>query len=287
MDFCQLTNSHSLLNLTSGSDKIAIGLIDGPILTTHSELEKNNLNEISANPPGGCSITDSIACQHGTFVAGILKAKRGSIAQAICPNCTLIIRPIFTELLSHNEIIPSTSAKVLSKAILECINAGAMLINLSLALSSPTIDNEIELNNVLDYAAKKGIIIVAAAGNQGTIGSSQITRHKWVIPVVASNFEGKPIQLSNLSNSIGQNGFCAPGENITSLGTDEKSLTLSGTSAAAPFITGIIALLWSEFPNLTAQEIKNALNITRKKRTLVPPLVNADKSLQYLKQFIN
>lgn len=284
MDFCQLTNSHSLLTQTSGSPNIVIGLIDGPIQNSHHDLEKNNLIEISSS---SCLIKDSIACQHGTFIAAILKAKRGTNAPSICPDCTLVIKSIFNERLSQNEIMPTSSAKILSLAILECINAGAKLVNLSLALSSPTISDEIELNNVLDYAQSKGIIIVAAAGNQGTIGSSQITRHNWVIPVAASDTEGKPTLISNLSHTIGQNGFLAPGEKITSLGTNGKSLTLSGTSVATPIVTGIIALLWSKFPHLPAQEIKNALNIVRRKRTLVPPLVDADSSLQYLKQYEN
>jgi len=45
--------------------------------------------------------------------------------------------------------------------------------------------DERELDEVLDYAARRGVITVAAAGNQGAIGSSAITRHQWVIPVAA------------------------------------------------------------------------------------------------------
>ena len=39
----------------------------------------------------------SAACVHGTFVAGILSAKRGSAAPAVCPDCTLLVNPVFSE----------------------------------------------------------------------------------------------------------------------------------------------------------------------------------------------
>ena len=129
----------------------------------------------------------------------------------------------------------------------------------------------------LNYAAHRGAIIVAAAGNQGTVGSSAITRHPWVIPVVSCDGKGLPTVESNLSDSIGRRGLRAPGQNITSLGTNGKPLTFSGTSAAAPFVTGTIALLWSEFPAADAAEV--SLAITRcgrqPRNTLVPPLLDA------------
>jgi subtilisin family serine protease len=69
----------------------------------------------------------------------------------------------------------------------------------------------------------------------------------------------------------------APGENVTSLGTNGKPQTMGGTSAATPFVTGAIALLWSEFPGAGAAEVK--LAITRcgphVPNGLVPPLLNA------------
>jgi subtilisin family serine protease len=125
---------------------------------------------------------------------------------------------------------------------------------------------------------------VAAAGNQGKVGSSTITRHPWVIPVVSCDGQGLPTSESNLGDSIGRRGLRAPGQNITSLGTNGKSLTFSGTSAAAPFVTGTIALLWSEFPDARAAEVKLAITRCGRKprNTLVPPLLDAWTSYQVL-----
>jgi subtilisin family serine protease len=128
-------------------------------------------------------------------------------------------------------------------------------------------------------------MIVAAAGNQGKVGSTAITRHPWVIPVIACNNHGQPLQLSNLGSSIGRKGLSAPGEDITSLGSENNTVTFSGTSVAAPFVTGIIALLRSEFPGLSASAIKQAMKIENTRRSLIPPLVNAMASFQYLNSF--
>lgn len=221
---------------------------------------------------------------HGTFVAGILCAKRSSIAPAICPNCTLLVRPIFVETPSGNGQIPSATPQDLAVAIIDSVKAGARVLNLSVALVQPTSKGLGEVEEALDYAAKHGVIVVVAAGNQGTIGSSAITRHPWVIPVVACDFQGRPISYSNLGSSIGRRGLSAPGDTVTSLGTKGKPLTFEGTSVAAPFVTGAIALLWSEFPTATAVGVKLAITqaSTVRRTTVVPPLLDAWAAYQVM-----
>jgi subtilisin family serine protease len=219
---------------------------------------------------------------HGTFIAGILSAKRNSPAPAICPDCTLLIRPIFAEMTSGSEHIPRATSQELAAAIVECINAGAQVINLSLALAQSSIKGEQALDEAIHQAIRYGVIVVAAAGNQGTLGSSAITRHPWVIPVVACNLAGRPMNESNLGGSIGRRGLSAPGDGITSLGADGQPLILSGTSVAAPFVTGAIALLWSEFPTASAGQIKLAVTQAGvpRRASVVPPLLDAMAALQ-------
>src|SRR5690606_18824505 len=121
---------------------------------------------------------------------------------------------------------------------------------------------------------------VAAAGNQGTLGSSAITRHPWVIPVVACDESGRPVNESNLGGTIGTRGLSAPGDAVTSLGTNGQAVTLGGTSVAVPFVTGAIALLWSEFPKATAGHIKLAVTqaVLPRRASVVPPLLDAEWS---------
>ena len=165
----------------------------------------------------------------------------------------------------------------LASAIIETLNAGARLINLSAALAQPSAEGERELEEALDYAAKHNVIIVVAAGNQGTVGSSVVTRHPWTIPVAACDLQGRLMAESNLGSSIGRHGLTAPGKDIMSLGTNGKPQTSGGTSAAVPFVTGAIALLWSEFPNVPASAVKLAVTGVgpQSRKTVVPPLLDA------------
>jgi subtilisin family serine protease len=273
-----------LMELTAGRSDIMVGLIDGPIVIHHSELARENIREVAPTAPGMCTKAASAACIHGTFVAGILCAKRGSVAPAICPSCTLLVRPVFSETAYSNAASPCAEPEELAAAIQECIEAGVRVINLSLAVMQPSARARIALAQVLDHAARKGVIIVAAAGNQGTIGSTVITAHPWVIPVAACDLSGKPLDQSNLGHSIGRHGLRAPGEQITSLGSEGEPVTLGGTSAAAPFVTGAIALVWSQFLSASAADLRLAVvrAHAEARSNVTPPLLNAWAAYQVL-----
>lgn len=267
----------ALMEHTSGRDEIRLGLIDGPVAVDHPELSDSSIRMIPGGQGGVCAQSGSAACIHGTFIAGILCARRISAAPAICPNCTLLVRPIFAESVSPDEQLPSATPAELAQAIIECVEAGARVINMSVALSYPSSRGERELEESLDHAAKRGIIIVAAAGNQGAIASSVVTRHPWVIPVVACDSTGRPVRESNLGNSIGRRGLRAPGKDITSLKAGGGTFTSGGTSIAAPFVTGTIALLWSAFSAATAVQVKLAVTQPsgQRRATIVPPMLDA------------
>lgn len=284
MNLLELNKLSGLMQRTTGSPDIVVGLIDGPVAIDHPELSTAVVREVPGKTGGGCTRYDSIACQHGTFVAGILSARRTSACPAICPDCTLVVRPIFSEAESRNGHMPSATPAELAKAIIETINVGARVINLSAALIHPTASGERQLEEAIGYAAQRGTMIVAAAGNQGIIGSSAITRHAWLIPVVACDQDGRPVADSNLGNSIGRHGFMAPGKNVTSISVNNRLITLDGTSVAAPFVTGAIALLFSEFPGLTGSQMKIALAQAHPhgRFSIVPPLLNAFAAYQFI-----
>lgn len=284
MNHLDLVKLTAVMERTSGKPEIVVGLLDGPVATNHPALERVHIREIPGSIRGACTQTRSVACLHGTFVAGILCAKRSADAPAICPNCTLLVRPIFAETHVGSLQMPSATPEELAAAIRDSIKAGARVLNLSVALMHPSSTGQRELEEALDYAARRGVIAVTAAGNQGAVGSSAITRHPWVIPVVAYDLRGRPMKQSNLGGSIGRRGLGAPGDDVTSLGADGGSITFEGTSVAVPFVTGAIALLWSQFPTATATELKFALTqvSTRRRTTIVPPLLDAWAAYQLL-----
>jgi subtilisin family serine protease len=273
----ELVRLPNLMALTDGRADVVVGLLDGPVALDHPQLASSQIRDMRGRVDGECFQARCGACQHGTFVAGIILANRGSSAPAICPGCSLLVRPIFSKTTVPGQLLPSATPQELAMAIGECIQAGARVLNLSAAMDPPSNKDEPELRGVLDEAARTGVLIVAAAGNQGTLGSSAITRHPWVLPVVGYGLDRRPMALSNLGSSMGKRGLGGPGENVTSLSPDGSSRTLGGTSFAAAFVTGAIALLWSVFPAATAVEIKYAVsNSHRQRRTsIAPPLLDA------------
>jgi subtilisin family serine protease len=261
-------------------------MLDGPVAANHPDLASDYIRRLSVDQDGTCRELSSVACQHGTFIAGMLCARRESSAPGICPHCTLLVRPVFFETADRLSRLPSATPLELARAIVECIDAGARVLNLSVALAHPSSSDLRELGEALTYAARRGAIVVAAAGNQGLIASSPITRHPAVIPVVAYTIQGQLVDHSNLGRAVGRNGLGAPGEGIAGLGPEGKPLTMSGTSVAVPFVTGTIALLWSVFPTATATAVRLAVTRGRaaSSRTIVPPLLDAWAAYQTMTQ---
>src|SRR5580692_10382734 len=89
-----LVKLRELMSLTSGRPEIVVGMVDGPV-ADHPDLAQTNIQELPGETGAACTQISSAACVHGTFVAGILSAKRGSAAPAICPDCTLLVNPSF------------------------------------------------------------------------------------------------------------------------------------------------------------------------------------------------
>jgi len=112
-----------LMARTSGRPEISIGLIDGPVALDHPDLAAKNIREVPGKLSAACADASDLACAHGTFIAGILLARRMSVAPAICPGCTLLVRPIFSEAPANGGQMPSASATELAAAIFDVIGA--------------------------------------------------------------------------------------------------------------------------------------------------------------------
>jgi subtilisin family serine protease len=284
----------SIMNLSSGYHKIVVGIIDGPVNLNHPAFQDSHIATVRSSQDGLCRVADSSACMHGTFITGVLAAKRGTKAPGICPNCEILLYPIFKENRNDNPnvrasegfSIPASTPSELSNAIVETIDAGAKIINLSLGLSSSSLIIYPELQQAYDYACKNNVILVAAAGNQGNIGSISLINHQWITPVVACDENGRFSPKSNYGSSIGNRGLMAPGVGITSVSSEGHYTQMSGTSVACPFVSGTIALLWSIFPNAKAAQIlyaiRKASSTNIKRRSIVPPLLDAEEAWMLL-----
>jgi subtilisin family serine protease len=275
----RLVRLPALMQSSAGAPSITIGMIDGPVALDHPDLTVQNLRVLPGRIGATCVKPESIACTHGTYVAGILHAKRDGLVPGICPGCTLLVRSIFSETaaeVSENNAVPNTTVEELAAALREVIEAGARVVNLSVGLAEVASRAEPALDQVLEQAVQRGVVVVAAAGNQGMLGSSAITRHPWVIPVVGYDRYGQVLAQSNLGASIGRHGLAAPGQEITSLAASGGHATFSGSSAAVPFVTGAIALLWSVFPRASAAQLRLAITGSgTRRRSVTPPLMDA------------
>jgi subtilisin family serine protease len=294
MDPLKQTRLEMLMSLSAGNPNIIIGLIDGPVDFSHPAFQESKITTIKNSQFAACKNASDIACAHGTFIAGILCSKRGLAAPAICPDCEIILNPIFQQdingdISKSDIIIPSVTPEQLSDAIVETIDAGAHIINLSLGLSTSSLVVYDKLQQAYDYALQKGVIIVAAAGNQGNIGNISSINHQWLVPVSACDENGRLDPMSNFGPSIRSRGLMAPGVNIKSTYPGGQCTSMSGTSFAAPFVTGCVALLWSIFGNYTAASIIYSVITaasSARRRSVIPPLLNAQAAWELLKNAI-
>jgi subtilisin family serine protease len=292
MDPLNQTKLHSLMNLSRGISGVIVGVVDGPVDFSHPALRESKIRTVNNSQLVECKKANNIACMHGTFVAGIFCAMRGLSAPSICPGCEVILYPIFSDELMNgsraNSTIPSSTPEELSKAIIQMIDAGAKVINLSLGLSSSSLTRYQGLMEAYDYALRKEVILVSAAGNQGNIGYITMLDHRWLIPVAACDTQGRLDPMSNFGHSISKRGLMAPGVNIISTAPNGNYTQMSGTSAAAPFVTGTIALLWSLFPNAAASQIVSSVTTagSQNRRTIIPPMLDAEAALIQLKSFM-
>ena len=121
--------------------------------------------------------------------------------------------------------------------ILWAADHGAQVINLSLGGAAPSVT----LQDAVLYAYNKGILLVAASGNNGGAQVLYPARYPEVMAVGATNFSNQPSSISNYGPEV---DVAAPGENIYSLWPGGY-FTQSGTSMSAPFVSGLAAILFS------------------------------------------
>ncbi|MBI2621183.1 MAG: peptidase S8 [Candidatus Levybacteria bacterium] len=180
---------------------------------------------------------------HGTHVAGIASAQTDNGSGIASMSFASSVLPV--KVLNKDGV--GTYADV-SEGIIYASDNGARIVNLSLGGSS---DSE-TLKRAVRYAQSKGSILVAAAGNSGNDAPVYPAAYEGVLAVSASD---KNDNLAPFS-SYGSNIFAAsPGVSITSSvpGSDYKQA--SGTSMAAPHVSGLLALSISHKPELSNSEL--------------------------------
>jgi subtilisin family serine protease len=198
---------------------------------------------------------------HGTHVAGII-ASQDPTYKGVAPGSSLMAAKVLDYSGS------GTFADVMA-GIEWCVDNGADIISLSLGGSTTytgTCDYD-PLAMSVNSVVSKGIIVVVSAGNSGTSGLTSPACASKVIAVGSVDKNGNIADSSSRGNEL---DLVAPGVNIKStvpmtscyLCDSSGFRYLSGTSMAAPHVTGVIALLLQTNPSLNVEQVKNALYST-------------------------
>ncbi|NPC92115.1 S8 family serine peptidase [Bacillus sp. WMMC1349] len=184
---------------------------------------------------------------HGTHVAGIIGAKHNGYGiDGVAPDVQLYA------VKALNKKGTGDLASIL-KGIDWSIQHGINIINMSLGTTS---DSKI-LHDALDKAYQKGIILVAASGNDGNGKPvSYPAAYNSVIAVSATNEKNSLASFSNTGAAI---EFSAPGTSIISTYLNQQYAIGDGTSQATPHVTGMLALLKQQYPTSRNTDLRTKM----------------------------
>jgi len=216
---------------------------------------------ISAHPElkiaGGASVvnyTSSYADDngHGTFIAGVIGAQdNGSGLIGEAPDAQIYGVKIL-------DSKGNGSTEDLAKGINWAIQNHMDIVNMSIAFpqNSPAVEQ------MIATADAKGILLIAAAGNKGTADATTDTIEypaKNADQVIAVTAVDDTLQRASFSASGPEADVAAPGVSIVSTASNGKYELRNGTSVAAPFVTGMAAVLKQAHPELTNAQLREAI----------------------------
>lgn len=255
--------------ITQGRPEIVVAVIDTGVDYNHPDLRNNiKINQAEQNGQSGVDddgngYIDDVAGwdfannrangyddnNHGTHVAGIIAAEaNGFGAVGVAPKVKIL--PV--KFLSASG---SGTTEAAVNAIRYAIENGAHIISNSWGGSGRSQF----LDDVIQEAQNRGILVVAAAGNEANSNDSRATypsNYSGVISVASSDESDNLSNFSNYGSSTVT--IAAPGSNIYSTTRAQSYNIFSGTSMAAPQVSGALALALS-LGNLSASAVKAAM----------------------------
>ncbi|MFJ8077848.1 type VII secretion-associated serine protease mycosin [Streptomyces sp. NPDC096176] len=248
---------------TTKGEGITVAVLDTGVDDQHPDLEGSVL-------PGkdfigfGAERGDRAWARHGTAMAGIVAAHGhgpggDSGVIGIAPEAKILpVRVILEGSDKARDKARKSRGTALAQGIRWAADQGADVINLSLGDDSESAHPEAGEDAAVQYALSKGSVVVASAGNGGEKGDrvSYPAAYPGVIAVTAVDRWGTH---ASFSTRRWYATVSAPGVNIVIADPDRRYYDGWGTSAAAAFVSGAVALVRSAHPGLTPAQIKKLL----------------------------
>ncbi|WP_235427239.1 S8 family peptidase [Cohnella kolymensis] len=189
---------------------------------------------------------------HGTHVAGIIAAEVNNNEGVAGMTWYTKIMPV--KVLDSSG---SGSTYSVSQGIIWAVDHGAHIINMSLGNYAQASF----LHDALKYAHDRGVILIAASGNDNTDRPGYPAAYPEVLGVAATDPNGVRAEYSNYGDYI---DVAAPGTSIPSTYPGSRYAALSGTSMACPHVAALASLVKAANPNLGNDEVLDLLRKTAK-----------------------
>ncbi|MFC5467124.1 S8 family peptidase [Cohnella suwonensis] len=236
-------------NVTKGSKDVVVAVLDTGVQSDHPDLKERIVEGVNIVDPSAPPEDD---VGHGTHVAGIIAAEINNNEGVAGMTWYTKIMPV--------KVLDSTGAGStysVAEGILWATDHGAQVINMSLGNYA-----EAEfLHDALKYAYERGVVIVAASGNDNTDRPGYPAAYAEVIGVSATDADETRAEYSNYGDYI---DVAAPGTSIPSTYPGSQYAALSGTSMASPHVAALASLVKSAKPSLTNAQIAELLRRTAK-----------------------
>ncbi|CAM5565666.1 type VII secretion-associated serine protease mycosin [Streptomyces chartreusis] len=251
---------------TTKGKGVTVAVLDTGVEGDHPDLAGNVLQ--GKDMVGfGADRGDRAWARHGTAMAGIIAghgrgADNGDGVMGIAPEAKILpVRVILEDGDPARAKARSTRGNALAEGIRWAADHGADVINLSLGDDSKSAHPEAGEDEAVQYALKKGAVVVASAGNGGEKGDhiSYPAAYPGVIAATAVDRYGT---RASFSTRRWYATVSAPGDKVVIADPDHKYYEGWGTSAAAAFVSGAVALVKAAHPGLTPAQIKKLLEDT-------------------------